>query len=183
MEEMNMPDDLATDPNAEARQRYGIEDVPGEAMGNFSPILTAGNPSFFKLRAQLLDDGRDIVPLAETENLWTWIKVYASGGENVLHAHTSEDHMFIVLSGKAIFYGPNKEEKELGRNEGLMLPAGTSYYFNCSSENPLVLLRVGSRANDGDLKHRLGPDGKKIRGGSKKNKWKAPVRRDGEYYE
>ena len=73
--------------NIEARQRYGIEEAPGEAMGYFSPILTAGNPKFFKLRAQLLDDGRDIVPLAETENLWTWIKVYASGGENVLHAH------------------------------------------------------------------------------------------------
>ena len=178
-----MPDDHATDETLQARQRYGIEDVPGETMGNFSPISTAGNPKFFKLRAQLLDDGRDIVPLAETENLWTWIKVYASGGENVLHAHVNEDHMFIILHGRAKFYGPNKEEKELGRNEGLMLPAGTFYYFNCTSEEPLVLLRVGARANDGDLKDRLGPDGEEIRGGSKKNKWKAPVRREGEYYE
>jgi len=178
-----MPDDHATDENVAARQRYGIDDVPGETMGNFSPILTEGNPQFFKLRAQLLDDGRDIVPLAETENLWTWIKVYASGGENVLHAHVNEDHMFVVLNGRAKFYGPNKEEKELGRNEGLMLPAGTSYYFNCTSEEPLVLLRVGSRANDGDLKMRLGPDGDEIRGGTKKNKWKAPVRREGAYYE
>ncbi len=180
-----MPDDQLIDEtfNIEARQRYGIEEAPGEAMGYFSPILTAGNPKFFKLRAQLLDDGRDIVPLAETENLWTWIKVYASGGENVLHAHENEDHMFIVLHGRAKFYGPNKEEKELGRNEGLMLPAGTFYYFNSCADDPLVLLRVGSRAHEGEINLRRGPDGEEVRGGSKKNKWKAPVRREGEYYE
>lgn len=132
-----MPDDLVDKTfNIEARQRYGIEEVPGEDMGYFSAISKAGNPKFFKLRAQLLDDGRDIVPLAETDNLWTWIKVYASGGENVLHSHENEDHMFIVLHGRARFYGPNKEEKELGRNEGLMLPAGTYYYFNSCAEEP-----------------------------------------------
>ena len=88
-----------------------------------------------------------------------------------------------MLSGRATFYGPNGEEKELGRNEGLMLPAGTFYYFNCVSEDPLVLLRVGSRANDGNIKDRLGPDGEEVRGGTKKNKFKPPVYREGVFYE
>ncbi len=87
-----MPDDHATDTdvdeNLRMRQKYGVEEVPGETMGVYGPISDKGNPKFFKLRAQLLDEGRSIQPLAETENLWTWIKVYASGGENVLHAHT-----------------------------------------------------------------------------------------------
>ena len=154
-----------------------------QVMGKHCPIAPKGKPAFFKLRAQLLDGGRSVEPLAETENLWTWIKVYASGGENVLHAHTNEDHMFVVLAGSAIFYGPNGEEKELSRNDGIMLPAGTHYYFNASSEEPLVLLRVGTHVDRNGINDRQGLDGEPIPGGTKKNKWKAPVYREGAYYE
>jgi len=155
-----------------------------QLMGKKGPIAPKGKPAFFKLRAQLLDDGRSIEPLAETENLWTWIKVYASGGENVLHAHPNEDHMFVILAGSAIFYGPNGEEKELSRNDGIMLPAGTHYYFNASSEEPLVMLRVGTHTDkNNEIMYREGIDGAPIPGGTKKNKWKAPVYREGAYYE
>jgi mannose-6-phosphate isomerase-like protein (cupin superfamily) len=155
-----------------------------QRMGKNSPLGTEGKPVLFKLKAQLLDDGRSIVPLAETENMWTWIKVYASGGENTLHAHPNEDHMFIILSGTAIFYGPNGEEKELGRNDGILLPAGTLYHFNASSKDPLVLLRVGARHGGGaEDMYRVGADGGPLPGGSKKNKWTPPVYREDEYYE
>ncbi|MBL23946.1 MAG: cupin [Rhodospirillaceae bacterium] len=155
-----------------------------QRMGKKSPLGGPGRPIIFKMKAQLLDDGRSIVPLAETENMWSWIKVYASGGENTLHAHTKEDHMFVILSGEAIFFGPNGEEAKLGRNDGIMLPADTFYRFNACSEEPLVLLRVGSKA--GDPEHpesRVGIDGGPLPGGSKKNKWKPPVYREGAYYE
>lgn len=155
-----------------------------QRMGSKSPLATAGRPVLFKMKAQLLDDGRSLAPLAETENLWAWMKVYASGGENTLHAHTKEDHMFIILAGEAIFYGPNGEEKKLGRNDGIMLPAGTYYHFNACSEEPLVLLRVGAKAGDPDHpESRIGIDGGPLPGGSKANKSKPPVYREGAFYE
>jgi len=155
-----------------------------QRMGKKSPLGTAGKPIIFKMKAQLLNDGRSIVPLAETENMWSWIKVYASGGENTLHAHPNEDHMFVILAGEAVFYGPNGEEATLGRNDGIMLPAGTLYHFNACSEEPLVLLRVGARHGGGaEDMYRVGADGNPLPGGSKKNKWKPPVYRDDEYYE
>ena len=48
----------------------------------------------------LLEQGTTYDPLATAENLWMSIKVYASGGENALHAHGGEDHAFIVLQGR-----------------------------------------------------------------------------------
>ena len=67
--------------------------------------------------------------------------------------------MFVVLSGHATFYGPGGEARELGRNEGLMLPAGSLYYFHASGGEPLVLLRVGARASEGPIDARVGADG------------------------
>ena len=55
------------------------------------------------------------------------------GGENTLHAHNNEDHMFVILQGTAIFHGPKGEKKEIGSNEGIMLPAGALYNFTCTS--------------------------------------------------
>ena len=101
-----MADDTLTHETAELmRQRYGVEEVEGRRMGIVGPVSEAGNPEFFDLRVQLLDEGRSVKPLAETSSMWTWMKVYASGGENVLHAHKNEDHMFLVLSGRAVFPG------------------------------------------------------------------------------
>jgi len=181
-----MPDDHISkedvDENLRMRQKYGVEEVEGETMGVYGPISYEGEPKFFKLRAQLLEEGRSIQPLAESENLWTWIKVYATGGENTLHAHTKEDHMFVILDGEGSFYGPNGEKKVLKRNDGLMLPAGTFYHFNSSGDEPLVILRVGSRAHDGNIKERMGHDGEECRGGTDKNKFKPPVYSD-KYYE
>ncbi|MCG8548477.1 MAG: cupin domain-containing protein [Alphaproteobacteria bacterium] len=158
-----MPDEIKTDPAA----------VPQDIK-----------PQFFKLRAQLLDEGRSNTPLTETDNMWARLKVYASGGENALHAHPNEDHMFIILDGAACFYGPNGEEKVLSRNDGIMLPAGSLYYFQATSEEPLVLLRVGCAANDREnLGARIQRDGSPLPGKSKANKWKAPVYRPGAYYE
>ncbi len=58
-------------------------------------------PTVFKMSAQLLDQGRTDTPLCATEGMKARLKVYASGGENDLHAHPHEDHMFIVLQGSA----------------------------------------------------------------------------------
>ena len=36
--------------------------------------------------------------------LWAHSKVYSKGGENALHSHDIEDHVFLVLQGEASFF-------------------------------------------------------------------------------
>jgi mannose-6-phosphate isomerase-like protein (cupin superfamily) len=102
----------------------------------------------FRLRTPLLSKGRSHTILAsskaETGAMNVAIKCYAEGGENEFHAHAKEDHTFIVLAGRARFYQPDEPARELGRNEGILLPAGALYKFEVTSEEPLVLLRVGN---------------------------------------
>ncbi|MBT6273002.1 MAG: hypothetical protein HOI95_02580 [Chromatiales bacterium] len=50
-------------------------------MGMYTPVTKTAERKSFSLKAQLVDDGRSLVPLAETQALWSWVKVYASGGE------------------------------------------------------------------------------------------------------
>ena len=102
----------------------------------------------FKLRTPLLSQGRSHTILAsskaDTGAMNVAIKCYAEGGENEFHAHGKEDHTFIVLQGRACFYQPDQPERVLGRNEGILIPAGALYKFEVASEEPLVLLRVGN---------------------------------------
>ena len=126
----------------------------------------AAKPSFFSIRPQLLDAGNTEEPLAVGEHLWVKIKVYAKGGENKLHAHPHQDHSFIVLDGRARFHGPRGENRELGRNDGILLPAGSYYWFETISEEPLVILRLGATTGGGHPDTRIMDDGEpKIRRG------------------
>jgi mannose-6-phosphate isomerase-like protein (cupin superfamily) len=128
-------------------------------------------PSFFRLRAQLPNQGRTDTPLASSEKLWVVLKTYASDGENELHAHPNEDHVFVVMQGKGTFYGPGGEENTIGLHEGVMLPHGTFYSFKATSTEPLVMLRVGCTAKDGASRHgRVRVDGTPMAGFSDENK-------------
>ncbi len=102
----------------------------------------------FRLRTPLLSAGRSHNILASckaaTGAMNIAIKCYAEGGENEFHAHAREDHTFIVLQGRARFYQPDRAPQELGRNEGILIPAGALYKFEVTSDEPLVLLRVGN---------------------------------------
>src|SRR6476646_8862000 len=122
--------------------------------------------SFFKLRAQMLEQGRTNTLLARTDNMWATLKVYASGGENGLHAHPNEDHTFIVLQGKARYYDADGNTTDVGRHEGIMLPAGEYYWFEAISKEPLVLVRIGCRVGNGDGGGRLNIRGEPMPGGS-----------------
>ena len=146
----------------------------------------AVKPAFFTMRAQLLDAGNTETPLAVGDDLWLKIKVYAKGGENKLHAHPYQDHSFIVLDGRARFHGPRGEEKELARNDGIFLPAGSYYWFETISEEPLVLLRAGAAmAPDKHPDMRIMPDGEwAVRRGRDETFVSENVTyRDGAYYE
>ena len=144
---------------------------------------TAKKASFFKMRAQMLEKGRTNTPLAKTDNMWAMLKVYASGGENGLHTHPNEDHTFIVLQGSARYYDADGGYTDVGKHEGIMLPAGAYYWFEATSEEPLVLVRVGCRVGARDPDGRLNIRGDAMPGDSQENKRVPVVYRDDEFFE
>ena len=140
-------------------------------------------PYVFSLKGQLLEQGRTDSVLAATDDLTIRLKIYASGGENELHAHTSEDHSFMILQGSARFFGPDDEEIELGQYEGIMLPHGNLYKFFATSEEPLVMIRVGNPNIKKQPKPtRIGKDGKELRGDSKENKTVPIIFKEGAFF-
>ncbi len=101
----------------------------------------------FGLRTPLLDQGRTMDLLASTNILAAHIKVYAEGGENTIHTHTQEDHLFVILGGEATFHlGHEDEVQVLTKHQGIMIPNGSYYWFVSSGSENLVLLRVGAKA-------------------------------------
>ena len=91
----------------------------------------------------LLEQGTTYDPLATAENLWLNIKVYASGGENALHAHGGEDHAFVILQGKATFTFGDGRTSIVRQHEGVMIPKNVAYKFVADEAENLVMLRVG----------------------------------------
>lgn len=157
-----------------------------ETAGPVVDFSKAPPPDFFKLKIQLLDEGSFRLMLADTGNLQIKIRCYAAGGgENAMHAHHGQDHSFIVLMGKARFFGPRGEERELQRNEGVMLPSGCYYCFENSGDEPLVVLRIESITKEGGSSTvRLGMHGQQIDAHAPENNREKPVRfRDGAFYE
>jgi mannose-6-phosphate isomerase-like protein (cupin superfamily) len=148
-----------------------IAQSPEDLHAKVTAQVIDAKPSFFRLEAQLPKQGRTDTPVAASDKMWVVLKTYAADGENGLHAHPNEDHTFVVLQGEAIFYGPNGEEKTIGKNEGVLLPHGTFYWFKAKGEEPLVMVRIGAAAFDGVDRHgRINPDGSEMRGDSVENK-------------
>ncbi|MDX1485258.1 MAG: cupin domain-containing protein [Alphaproteobacteria bacterium] len=160
-----------------------VENETEEMRAKREATIAASPPAHrFKLRAQLLSEGRSTDLVTSTENMRVHLKVYASGGENGLHNHTDEDHFHLVLEGSARFYGPRGEEIDCGKWEGIMLPAGSFYRFNATSEEPLVLLRVGSRAQSSSEHDRLNIYGEPLPTDAPGNGQVKGVPRPGEFW-
>lgn len=85
------------------------------------------NPGVFALKAQLPEQGRTNQVMAATSQLNVVLKTYASDGENELHAHTNEDHLFVVMQGSATFSGPGDEYRVVSLHEGVVLPRGVRF--------------------------------------------------------
>jgi mannose-6-phosphate isomerase-like protein (cupin superfamily) len=115
----------------------------GKIIARQINVATDG-PALFSIRnLPLLEQGTSYDPLATAENLWVNVKVYASGGENALHAHAGEDHAFIVLQGMATFTFADGRTSIVRQYEGVMIPKNVQYRFEADETENLVLLRVG----------------------------------------
>ena len=67
--------------------------------------------------------------------------VSKDGGETNLHAHSGQDAVWFVLSGKARFYGKDGKSVDLGPKDALFIPKGVGYWFESISEEPLEIMR------------------------------------------
>lgn len=142
-------------------------------------VQVGAKAEVFQVRTPLMKQGRLDTVLAKVPGFELRMKSYAQGGENALHAHVNEDHAFIVLQGKAEFHDQDEHTTVLGRNQGIMIPRGTFYWFISCGDEPLVMLRVGS----GSAIPRIAPDGHEIDGKSEENKTVEPIILEGSYYE
>jgi uncharacterized protein len=84
--------------------------------------------------------------LASAPSLWAHVKVYAQGGENGVHLHPHEDHLFFVVNGEATFVDAAGSPTTVGPFDGMLVPRGAPYAFSSSGSDNLVMLRVGAPA-------------------------------------
>jgi mannose-6-phosphate isomerase-like protein (cupin superfamily) len=103
----------------------------------------------FEVRPELLAAGKKTTPLAASEILSGFVQVAQHGGENFLHHHAGEDQIFFVLQGEATFYTEgNRVAAVLRRNEGMLVPRRTPYWYECTSAENLVIMRFIARAEN-----------------------------------
>jgi mannose-6-phosphate isomerase-like protein (cupin superfamily) len=156
-----------------------LASTPHATMGA-RPVI---EPEILTLRTQLVSAGHTKDLLAETDMMTFHMHCYGpKGGENGLHAHVDEDHLFVVLQGEAQFSGMDGMLPVLKKNQALMLPKGCFYSFSNEGDEPLVMIRFG--AMDKKLPgERLDPEGKPIPGRGKAHGSKPPVFIEGKFFE
>ena len=121
--------------------------------------VTLTKAQIFNLTTPYLEQGITSDQRAKTDMLSVLIKVYTDGGENRMHAHSHEDHSFVVLEGEATFHLDTEDNvRVLTPFEGVLLPKGTFYRFESSGQGNLVMLRVGATL-PGAAKQAVYPDG------------------------
>jgi quercetin dioxygenase-like cupin family protein len=162
------------DPETKGHDETNLESGKGVLERELDDLYARTDPDkpqLFNMRTPLPKKGRGATLLGATERMWVNLKTYAEGGENTLHAHTNEDHVFIVLQGEAKFYGADGEVATLGRNQGILLPQGVAYYFHAVEGEPLVILRMGTIVDPSRPKfERKDTGGGDVPGSSKANK-------------
>ena len=143
---------------------------------------TTPKTSTFAIAGPYLSAGRTNIDLARTDLLWLSLKVNAEGGENAVHAHTDEDHAFVVLEGEVTFFDETGAGSVLGQYEGIMIPKGAYYrYLNTGGRN-LFLLRVGAQLPTPEGITRVKPDGSSIPADSADNHHVDPVAIEGKNF-
>lgn len=87
---------------------------------------------------------RAITRLFVSDLMCGLMQVINKGGETTLHSHSGMDGLWMVISGRARFYGEGEKIiAELGPLEGVYIPRDVKYWFESASEDePLQILQV-----------------------------------------
>lgn len=124
----------------------------------------------------LLAAGQSRARLVSGDHLLSHVVVVAQGGEITLHAHKNEEHIFLILAGKAKFSFANRSETILlGPLQGIQIPSDCFYSYCSIGSDNLVIYRVGTLPDAQTT--RIGHDGRPLRGKSPEGGWK-PVTSD-----
>lgn len=100
-------------------------------------------PKVFKYEKPEFDHGKAMVWLARSDIVWGLVQVVKEGGETNLHSHSAVDGFWMVLSGRARFYGEGDQLiAELGKYEGVLIPRGAKYWFESAGDEPAEILQV-----------------------------------------
>ncbi len=136
----------------------------------------------FNLKTPLLAQGKTTDLRAASDLMHVHVKVFQEGGENVMHTHTEEDHVFVVLSGQATFHLDQEENVfVVNQFEGAFLPAGAFYLFENTGEGNLVMVRCGA-CKPGVDDRRIGPNGNPIPSGTLENKSYPRIEMPGKFF-
>jgi mannose-6-phosphate isomerase-like protein (cupin superfamily) len=110
-----------------------------------------------------------IVKLTTNERGATAVHCLGQGGENNLHYHAGVDITWMVLKGRARFYGPGDIVRgEFGPHEGLLIPAGARYWFESCGSDDLELLQIKMfhKGRGKDKRIDAAPRGENMQGGA-----------------
>ena len=92
---------------------------------------------------EMLLEGKEGTKVARTDITIVEIQVAATGGETNLHSHSGSDGTWYIVSGRARFYTTDDELiGEFGAGQGVLIPRGTPYWFECISPENTVILHV-----------------------------------------
>jgi mannose-6-phosphate isomerase-like protein (cupin superfamily) len=106
--------------------------------------------AFHYEKPENFSSGKASVRLCNSDVLSGLVQVVNDEGENNLHYHKTNDGFWLVLGGRAKFYGPGDVLLgEFGPHEGILIPRGARYWFERVGEEELEILRVGGSAELG----------------------------------
>jgi mannose-6-phosphate isomerase-like protein (cupin superfamily) len=89
---------------------------------------------------------KDVHMLGTTELMFSLVQIVRDGGENNVHYHTNGDTTWMVLKGRARFYGLGGALLgEFGEREGILLPGGSRYRFEKTGNEELEILQIVAR--------------------------------------
>lgn len=145
---------------------------------------TAPKAEILDLKIQLVSEGHHKHVLAQTDMSSFNVHCYApKGGENGMHAHMEEDHVFLVLQGEAQFMTPDGPLPRIKKHQALFLPKGAFYSFSAEGTENLVLARFGANTPGKTHGPRLDPSGNTIPGRANKEGAVKPRLIEGRFFE
>ena len=89
------------------------------------------------------EGGTKSFPMYSSDAVISTVQIFPKGTGNKLHIHPAQDGYWLVLAGRAHFYGEGEVLlADLGKYDGTFVPHGTRYHFVCGGDEPLEILRV-----------------------------------------
>ena len=94
--------------------------------------------------------GKQNLHMGSCGGLNVGVQVVLKGGETNSHAHPGSESSWFVLGGRVKFYGAGDTlVAELGKGQGIFIPAGVPYWFESASKEVLELFHITSRVPGG----------------------------------